>query len=45
MADVRLLLDEDVPRLLAQALRVRGHDFVHAIDAAALRHAVVWLPI
>lgn len=30
MARARLLLDEDVPLLLAEALRARRHDVVHA---------------
>lgn len=33
MARVRLLLDEDTPLLLAQTLRSRGHDAVHALEA------------
>ena len=32
MAEVRLLLDEDVPRLLAESLRARDHDVVHATE-------------
>lgn len=37
MAGVRLLLDEDVPILLARTLRQRGHDVVHACEVGLQR--------
>jgi len=48
MPRARLLLDEDTPLLLAQILRARGHDAVHALevglksrdDGAVMEHGI-----
>ena len=37
MATLRILLDEDVPILLATTLRTRGYDVVHATEVGLAR--------
>ena len=38
MATIRLLLDEDVPILVATTLRLRGYDALHATEVGLKQH-------